>query len=284
MQIFLKDCDINHGAFFLKVYNFCKGVRFKVFSEEINKVAEVAKVKINLLKSNRLGYLTASALAGLYVGLGIMLIFTIGGILTAANSASTKIIMGLGFGVALSLVVFAGSELFTGNNFVMMVGVLKKSVTIVDTIKVWIVSFLGNLIGSVIGAYLFYAAGLAKGSVGKFIVDVTAMKMKLPAQELIVRGVLCNLLVCLAVWCSFKMKEEVGKLIMIFWCLFVFITAGFEHSVANMTLMSIGLFVPHGNAITLGGFIYNLGFVSLGNIIGGALLLAVPYYLISKEK
>lgn len=254
-----------------------------MFSEEINKVAQAAKAKSNLLKSGKVKYLLSSMLAGLYVGLGIMLIFSIGGILASAESPFTKIVMGLSFGVALSLVIMAGSELFTGNNFIMMIGSLKKTVTLVDTVKIWIFSFVGNLLGSIIGAYAFYAAGLARGPVGQFILSASATKMSLPIHELIVRGILCNLLVCLAIWCSFKMKEETGKLIMIFWCLFAFITTGFEHSVANMTLLSIGLFIPHTAAVSLSGFIYNLSFVTLGNMIGGALVLAIPYYLISKE-
>lgn len=254
-----------------------------MFSEEINKVAQAAKAKSNLLKSGKVKYLLSSMLAGLYVGLGIMLIFSIGGILASAESPFTKIVMGLSFGVALSLVIMAGSELFTGNNFIMMIGSLKKTVTLLDTIKIWIFSFIGNLLGSIIGAYAFYAAGLARGPVGQFILSASATKMALPIHELIFRGILCNILVCLAIWCSFKMKEETGKLIMIFWCLFAFITTGFEHSVANMTLLSIGLFIPHTAVVSLSGFIYNLSFVTLGNMIGGALVLAIPYYLISKE-
>jgi len=254
-----------------------------MFSEEINKVAQAAKAKSNLLKSGKVKYLLSSMLAGLYVGLGIMLIFSIGGILASAESPFTKIVMGLSFGVALSLVIMAGSELFTGNNFIMMIGSLKKTVTLLDTIKIWIFSFVGNLLGSIIGAYAFYAAGLARGPVGQFILSASATKMALPIHELVFRGILCNILVCLAIWCSFKMKEETGKLIMIFWCLFAFITTGFEHSVANMTLLSIGLFIPHTAAVSLSGFIYNLSFVTLGNMIGGALVLAIPYYLISKE-
>jgi nitrite transporter NirC len=254
-----------------------------MFSEEINKVAQAAKAKTNLLKSGKGKYLLSSMLAGLYVGLGIMLIFSIGGVLTSAESPFTKIVMGLSFGIALSLVIMAGSELFTGNNFIMTIGYLKKTVTMLDAIYIWIFSFIGNLIGSVAGAYAFYSAGLAKGAVGQFILTASATKMSLPIHELIVRGILCNILVCLAIWCSFKMKEETGKLIMIFWCLFAFITTGFEHSVANMTLLSIGLFIPHTAAVSISGFIYNLSFVTLGNFIGGAVVLAIPYYLISKE-
>ncbi|MDD7796184.1 formate/nitrite transporter family protein [Clostridium sp. 'White wine YQ'] len=255
-----------------------------MFSEEINKVSEAAKAKIGLLNKNKLGYLLSAMFAGLYVGLGIMLIFTIGGLLSSANSPATKIVMGLGFGVALSLVIFAGSELFTGNNFVMTVGILKGKTSVLDAIKIWIFSFVGNLIGSVLGGYLYYATGLGKAAVGEFIVKTAATKMGLPIHELITRGIFCNILVCLAVWCTYRMKEETGKLIMIFWCLFAFITSGFEHSIANMTLLSISLFIPHTAAVSIGGFIYNIGFVTLGNFIGGALFLAIPYYLISKDK
>ena len=192
--------------------------------------------------------------------------------------------MGLSFGVALSLVVFAGSELFTGNNFVMAVGSLNKSVTWGEAGKVWIVSFIGNLVGSILAATLFYMAGLATGPVGEFIAKTSEAKMSVPATELFFRGILCNMLVCLAIWCTFKCKEESSKLIMIFWCLFVFITAGFEHSVANMTLLTIGLLSPLGHAVSISGYAYNILIVSLGNMVGGILFIAVPYFIISRKK
>lgn len=255
-----------------------------MFGEEINKVAQGSSAKVKLLKTNKVGYLFSALLAGIYVGFGVFLIFTIGGVLSSANSPFTKVAMGVSFGIALSLVVFAGSELFTGNNFVMTIGVLKKTSTLGDAIKIWIFSFIGNLLGSMIMGYMIYSTGLASGAIGKFIVSVAGTKMSIPAHELIVRGILCNMLVCLAIWCSFKMKEEVGKLIMIFWCLFAFITSGFEHSVANMTLLTVSLLIPHGDAVTIGGFIYNIGLATLGNFIGGAVFLAIPYYFISKDR
>ena len=254
-----------------------------MFNEEFNKVAGAAKAKSDLLKNNKLGYFVSSMLAGIFVGMAIMLIFTIGGLLTAAESPATKIVMGISFGGALSLVVFAGSELFTGNNFVMAVGSLNKSLPWIDTVKVWIVSFIGNLVGSILAGYMFYLAGLAKGPVGEFIANTAATKMSLPAQELFFRGLFCNILVCLAVWCTFRCKDDVSKLIMIFWCLFIFITAGFEHSVANMTLLTIGLLSPGTAAVSIAGYIYNIGVVTLGNMIGGIFFVAIPYYLISRK-
>lgn len=255
-----------------------------MFRDEIKNVANAAKNKATLLRENIVGYFISSMLAGIFVGLGIMLIFTIGGLLNSAGSPATKIVMGVSFGVALSLVVFAGAELFTGNNFIMSVGSLTKEVSWLDTAKVWVVSFIGNLAGSVLAGYMFFLAGLAKGPVGEFIANTSATKMSLPAGELFFRGVFCNLLVCLAVWCTFRCKDDAGKLIMIFWCLYVFITAGFEHSIANMTLLTIGLLAPGAAAVSISGYIYNVGIVTLGNMVGGIVFLAIPYFIISKKK
>ncbi|WP_434084709.1 formate/nitrite transporter family protein [Lacrimispora xylanisolvens] len=92
------------------------------------------------------------------------------------------------------------------------------------------------------------------------------------------------MLVCLAIWCSFRCKSESGKLIMVFWCLFAFITSGYEHSIANMTLLTVGVLSPNGAAVSLSGYFYNILVVTLGNMAGGILFTAVPYYLISGKK
>lgn len=255
-----------------------------MFCEEFNSVVMAAKAKTNLLKTNKLGYFISSMLAGLYVGMGIILIFTVGGLLNSSGSSATRIVMGVSFGVALSLVIMAGSELFTGNNFIMMAASLKGEVKWTDTLKVWIVSFIGNLVGSIIAGFLFYSTGLSAVPIGEFIAKTSAVKMSIPLLPLLVRGILCNILVCLATWCSFKLKSESAKLIMIFWCLFAFITSGFEHSVANMTLLTIGLFNPGTANVSIIGYVYNIGIVTIGNMIGGAIFLALPYYIISKKK
>jgi nitrite transporter NirC len=254
-----------------------------MFSETINKVSNVAQVKKNLLSKNKSKYLLSSLLAGMYVGFGILLIFTIGGLLSNTQSPSTKIVMGLSFSIALSLVIMAGSELFTGNNMIMTIGALEKKVSWYDAFKIWIYSYVGNLIGSIILAGIFVFSGLAKDLTADFILKTSASKMSIPFMELFMRGILCNILVCLAVWCSFKLKDEAAKLIMIFLCLFAFITIGLEHSVANMTLLSISLMIPHSAAVSIGGFISNLIPVSLGNVVGGVLFVGAAYWFISKD-
>lgn len=167
---------------------------------------------------------------------------------------------------------------------VMTIGNLEKTVTLSDSITIYFYSFIGNFLGSFLLAYLFILSGLDSGTTMAFILKISNAKISLSWIELLTRGILCNTLVCLALWCSFKMKEETGKLIMIFWCLFAFITTGFEHSVANMTLLSISFLTPGGAGISLGGLIYNIGIVSLGNFIGGAFIVGFSYWYIGNKE
>lgn len=255
-----------------------------MYNEEINKVTLAVRDKIELLNNNKIGYFISSILAGIYIGLGVMLAFTIGGLLTPDNIPLARIVMGLSFGVALSLVLFAGAELFTGSNFIMSVGALCKTVSWKDAVKIWATTFIGNFIGSILAAFIFFMTGLATGPVGEFIAKTSEVKTSLIVSELFFRALLCNVLVCLAVWCSYKCKEETAKLIMIFWCIFAFITAGFEHSIANMVILTIGMLAPFDAVLSIGGYVYNIAMVTLGNMVGGIVFIAIPYYIISKGK
>ncbi len=253
-----------------------------MFGDEILAMANASKAKVSFARNNMLGYFIASMLAGAYVGLGIILIFTSGGVL--AGAPATKIVMGASFGIALSLVIMAGSELFTGNNLILSVGILKKTVTVSETLKLWLVCLMGNWAGAIILSIIYWGTGLTNGPVGEFMAATAATKMSIPLLPLFLRGILCNVLVCLAVWCNFKLKSEVAKLIMIFWCLYAFITSGYEHSIANMTLLTIGLLSPFESAVSLSGYFYNLSVVVLGNMVGAIVFLAIPYYAIAKKK
>ena len=252
--------------------------------ETITTMAAAARAKAGLLRQGPRQYLVLSALAGAYVGLGIVLIFAIGAPLQAAGSGATRAVRGASFGVALTLVIFAGSELFTGNNLVMTVGALSRTVTPGALAKVWALSFAGNLAGSALLALATAASGvLGKAPAKEFVLGVVAAKMSAPVLELFFRAVLCNMLVCLAVWMGMRAKDETARLVLIFWCLFAFIGAGFEHSVANMTLLALGLFLPHDPAlVSWAGFARNLAVVTAGNIVGGALLIGLPYWYVAQ--
>jgi nitrite transporter NirC len=252
--------------------------------ETIAGMATTARAKDGLLRNSLGKYLVLSALAGAYVGLGIVLIFAIGAPLQAAGSGATRAVMGASFGVALTLVIFAGSELFTGNNLIMTVGTLSGTVTPGALARVWAASFAGNLLGALLLALATASSGVLSRTPSKeFVLAVVAAKMSAPAIELFFRGVLCNVLVCLAVWMGLRTKDETARLVLIFWCLFAFIGAGFEHSVANMTLLGIGLFLPHDPAlVSWAGFARNLGLVTAGNVLGGALLVGLPYWYVAQ--
>jgi nitrite transporter NirC len=254
-----------------------------MFREEINKITEMAENKMRYMQSSPAGYLVLSALAGIYVGFGIILIFSIGGPIHAEGGPFLKLVMGASFGIALSLVIFAGSELFTGSNMILIIGKLQKKISTGLLLKSWFLCYLGNLIGSMLLAWLMIQGGGLVESSKLLILKVTSSKMNLGAWELFVRGILCNWLVCLAVWLAVKIKSETAKLIMIFWCLFAFISSGFEHCVANMTLLSMGLLIPHGSEISLAGFGYNLTWVTLGNIVGGALFVGMAYWFAASK-
>ena len=248
-----------------------------MFGQEYDALSNSAVAKRNLLQKNPLGYLLLSALAGMFIGFGNLLTNVEGGLLNGAPY--TKIVMGVSFGVALSLVVMAGAELFTGNNLVMMSGVLKKKIRIGDACKVWIVCWIGNLLGAIVLALLFHYSGMNTEAVSTFLAKGAAAKMSAPFVQLLMRGILCNILVCLATWCGVKLKNEVAKLIMVWWCLFAFVTCGFEHSIANMTQLTVALLNPAGQAITIGGYVYNLITVTIGNMIGGIVFVAIPYFI-----
>jgi nitrite transporter NirC len=256
-----------------------------MFEQAIQAASTAAEKKVDALDQSLPRYVIMAALAGAYVGLGIALIFAVGAPLAASGSPFTKVVMGASFGIALSLVVVGGAELFTGNAMVLPLGRFAGGTTWTGLARVWGWSLVGNLIGSIALAALLAASGSFGSDPQRSFVEATAQaKMNLPFGVAFARGILANWLVCLAVWCSFRTTSDVAKLVMVFWCLFAFIGAGFEHSVANMTLLALALFQPHAETITWVGYINNLVPVTLGNTVGGAIFVAGAYWLASPLK
>jgi nitrite transporter NirC len=250
-----------------------------IFEGEFLAVAATARKKADFLSANPAGYFISSALAGIYVGFGALLLLTIGGLMAGGQAA--KLLMGGSFSLALSLVVMAGAELFTGSNMVMASGLFARTVRPGDVLLVWMVCYIGNWAGSALLALLYWGSGISTGAIASFIADTSAAKMNIPLPQLFIRGILCNLMVCLGVWCGYRCKSESGKLIMIFWCVYSFATIGFEHSVANMTILTAGLLLPHDAAVSAMGYFYNILVVTAGNIAGGVLFVAAPYFIIA---
>jgi len=256
--------------------------------ETVNGFAGAAAKKVGFLNKSIVRYFLLSMLAGLYVGLGIILIFSIGGPLAAVGAPAKGALMGASFAVALILVIFAGSELFTGNNMILTIGGLTRKTSWGNVLKLWVVCYLGNLAGALLLAGLISSAGMfsssttAGGETLSFISKVALAKGSAPFLTLFIKGILCNLLVCLAVWTVARTKNDMAKLTLIFWCLFAFIGSGYEHSIANMTVIGVGALVSE--TVTWGHFWANLIPVTLGNMVGGIGLGALYWFISNKDE
>ena len=217
-------------------------------------------------------------LAGMFIGFGCH-VFVLA---TAAEATViTKLIGAALFPVGLMMVIFCGAELFTGNNL-MTLALMKKEITPAGMLKNWGFVYLGNLIGSVLLAFLLAKSGLYSGEAMNRAMAVASSKASMPFMEALIRGVLCNILVVLACWFQAGSKEMIGKIFAVWFPIMLFVFAGFEHSVANMTYIPLGMFL--GADVTIGGFIFgNLIPVTIGNLIGGALFVPCFYYTVYKD-
>lgn len=250
-----------------------------MYRDTIASIADAADLKLSHQRSSLSGHLVRSALAGMYVGVCVVLVLVVGANLYPAAPHLVKLAMGICFGGTLALVLFAGSELFTGCNLVLTLAVLDRRASVRDLIGNWGWTWLGNLLGSVLLTIMVVRSGVLSSEViSKFVIEFARTKANLPIEGLFWRAVLANWLVCLAVWLNAKVKSETGRMIMIWWCMFIFITCSFEHSVANMTGLLLGLLLPGSGQIGLSGYAYNLIVVTAGNIVGGAVFVAAMYH------
>ena len=253
-----------------------------MYTGDVERMVEMAKKKVGYQRSNPIGYLLLSAMAGIYLGFGICLIFSVGAPFGEAGSPGLKLVMGASFGIALTLVIFAGSELFTGNNMVCAMGSMARAITMKQMSAIFFWSFVGNLLGSLGIAWFIAQAGVVgQAPQSDLLLKVAAVKMNGAAWELFVRGILCNWLVCLAVWMAARTSNEAAKIMLIFWCLFAFVGSGFEHSIANQSILGIALFLPHGPDISWLGLAWNQLWVVLGNMVGGTVFVGAAYWLTS---
>ncbi len=255
-----------------------------MYSETVQVLSDQAAAKLSAQRRSLTSHVVRSMLAGMYVGAAIVLIFTIGAYLSKDSPGAVKLVMGVCFGGALTMVVFAGSELFTGSNLVLTLGVLSKKASLRDLLANWAWTWIGNLAGSALLAVLVVRSGiLSADPVHGFVLKLVETKMNLPPEQLIIRAVLANWLVCLGVWMANRTKDDTAKILLIWWCMFTFITCGYEHSVANMCALLLGLLTEHGEKITWAGYWYNLGLATLGNVIGGAVFVGAMYWVGSPQ-
>lgn len=246
-----------------------------------------AKTKMPIGKMFVLGIL-----AGIFIALA--------GVAYTVSSATlsgsvAKLVGASAFPGGLAMVLIAGSELFTGNTM-LVIPVLARKATWAGLLKNWVVVYIGNLVGSILIALLVVyggTTGLFQNAVGASAISIAVGKVGLTFGTAFIRGILCNFLVCIAVWMAFAAKDIGGKIIALFFPIMFFVLSGFEHSVANMYFISTGIFAS-GNQVLVDAaananigmltwgnmFVKNLLPVTLGNIVGGSVMVGVAYWFI----
>lgn len=251
-----------------------------MYNDTIDSFVAAATRKLELLRASPLSFFVASMLAGAYVGLGIILIFSLGAELPPE---ARKLVMGATFGIALTLVVIAGAELFTGHTMFMALRRYQGQGTWSDVFATLGASWAGNLCGAavLVGLFVMGGGGNLLSDAQGLVMSTAAQKMNADASSLFARAVLCNWLVCLSLWMAARVSSDSAKCIVIFWCLLAFIASGYEHSVANMTLLMLALAGNHPETVSVAGMAWNLAWVTLGNIVGGAVFVAGAYRLAS---
>ncbi len=205
---------------------------------------------------------------------------------TIPDPSAARLVNSLVFPAGLAMVVLAGSELFTGNSLI-IISVLEKKASITGMLKNWGIVYLGNLIGSLFLALLFvysHIPDLYDGALAQNLVTIAAAKTSLSFSDAFLRGILCNILVCIAVWISIGAPSAPGKILGLYLPIAVFVLCGFEHCVANMFYIPSALFIGSTYGITaeglnwIGFFLKNLLPVTLGNLVGGAVIVGCGYW------
>ena len=246
----------------------------------------VAKARLPLLSMLMLGIL-----AGAFIGLGA-LYFVIVKSDPSLGFASKQVLGGVVFSLGLILVVVAGAELFTGNNLLAMAWADGKISTL-ELLRNWVVVCIGNFIGAAGLALLVYLSrhpDMNQGAIAQEYLKIAEAKAALPFWTAFFKGMLCNTLVCMAVWMALAGRSVTDKVVAIVFPISAFVAAGFEHSVANMYFFPLAMllqtFADAGTAahtITWAGFLRNLVPVILGNIVGGSVLVGLVYHVIYRR-
>ncbi|MCC7113645.1 MAG: formate/nitrite transporter family protein [Burkholderiales bacterium] len=219
-------------------------------------------------------------LAGAFISLGA-LFFTVTITGATPGFGLARLAGGLAFCLGLVLVVVAGAELFTGNNLIAMAWA-SRLVGTREVVRNWVLAYAGNVAGCLATVALVIGcntAALGGGAVGETAIAIAKAKAELPAAEGFFRGVLCNALVCLAVWLTIGARSVTDKILAIVFPIAAFVTVGFEHSIANWFFLPYGLALAPPGTIPLAGVATNLAAVTAGNIVGGTVLVASVYWV-----
>jgi formate/nitrite transporter len=238
---------------------------------EISRLVRKAAVEKAGLELGPL--VTRALLAGAFIAFGALFyLLVVSG--TGPVTGPTRLVGGVAFSLGLVLVIVGGAELFTGNALMVM-ALVNRQIGVAALLRNWGVVIVGNALGGVAMAVLVLMSGLLDGEIGATARQIATAKVALGPVEMLARGILCNALVCLAVWLTFSARTAGGKTTVIILPVAAFVALGFEHCVANFFLLPLGWL--SGADISPGGISRNLPFVTLGNVVGGAGGVALAY-------
>lgn len=257
--------------------------------------ARIEKAGITKSSGEPIRVFALAILAGAFIALGAVFFTLVTYDSSGMAGGVMRLLGGLVFCLGLILVIVAGAELFTGNNLIVMAFVDNK-VTLGQLLQNWLIVYMGNFIGALGVLLLIYFSNhwfIADGAVGAKVIAIANSKVNLTWMEAFSRGILCNILVCLAVWLCFAGRSVVDKVVAIIFPITAFVAMGFEHSVANMYFIPAGMLAASDSALvsvvsslsldqlTLSGFLLNnLLPVTLGNMIGGSVFVGLFYWFI----
>ncbi len=251
--------------------------------EALSKIEALALKRLFIHKSSSLNYLLRAILASLFIGFGVIVAFKTGNLFYEVHSPLAYPVAAFTFGIAIILIYYGGGILFTGDTFYYTYGAIRKQLQWKDVGKLWLYSYVGNLIGAILFGLLIFATGIFKDpSVNGFIVKVANAKTSAPTLELFFRGILCNWLVCLAFFLPYRIKEEGAKIFVMLLLVFGFFISGYEHSIANFVTFAVTIGTQHPDAITISDVVHNIIPVTLGNLLGGTLFMAFMYHYLNK--
>ncbi|MFC5700315.1 formate/nitrite transporter family protein [Cohnella faecalis] len=251
--------------------------------EALHQVEKLAEKKLAVFRQSFIRYIARSMLASMFIGFGVIVAFKTGNYFYTEHSPLTYPAAAITFGAAIILIFYGGGDLFTGNTFYFTFSALRKKMQWLTVLRLWLFTYIGNMLGACCFALLIYLTGLFEdSSVNGFLLSVVAHKMQTPTSELFFRGILCNWLVCLAFFVPMSMKQDGSKMFAMMLFVFCFFISGYEHSIANMCTFAIALVLNHPGTISVDGVLHNLIPVTLGNILGGSVFMGFMYYFVNK--
>ncbi|AIQ33478.1 formate/nitrite transporter family protein [Paenibacillus sp. FSL R5-0345] len=252
-------------------------------NEALLQVEQLALKKQKIFRQSIMRYIARAMLASMFIGFGVIVAFKTGNYFYMEHSPFAYPMAAITFGAAIILISYGGGDLFTGDTFYYTYTALRRKMKWSEVVRMWVMSYIGNILGAAVFALLIFLTGLFYSSdVNGFLLYVVEHKMGAPAGQLFFRAILCNWLVCMAFFIPMNIKGDGARMFAMVLFVFCFFISGYEHSIANMCTFAIALVLDHPGTVSWAGVVHNLVPVTIGNLIGGGVLMGVMYYYVNK--